>query len=67
MVSKEKVSEFKTQISTMIKTNTEKMVNSVINSGNIKDPDALKCLERIKGGEEMLRVVEEYEKKYLSK
>ncbi len=46
----------------MIETNTELMINAVLDSGSTEDKDALRFLERVKLGEEMLRIAKEYMK-----
>lgn len=62
MIPKEQVLEFQSRISIMIETNTELMINAVLDSGSTEDKDALRFLERVKLGEEMLRIAKEYMK-----
>lgn len=62
MIPKEQVLEFQSRISIMIETNTELMINAVLDSGSTEDKNALIFLERVRLGEEMLRIAKEYMK-----
>lgn len=62
MIPKEQVLEFQSRISIMIETNTELMINAVLDSGSTEDKNALIFLERVRLGEEMLKIAKEYMK-----
>jgi len=62
MTSTTEISDFESRISSMIKTNTENMINIVLSFGDNLHPEALECLARIETGEKMLEAAKKLPK-----